>query len=357
MITPCTVSGIACVAGALLDDRPRELLEEERVALAALQDRASRPRRRSLDRRRPIPAARALSPALSGPIVICVTYERSIQGGAVARPVGRDQEDPGREQLADQRRQELLGGSIDPVQVLDDDDEWPLGRCFQEQQAQRVERARLDCLGAERRRGQPARPRCRSGEAATRRRRPEARCRARPRRWPARIAAGESVSSTPQCARSKSISGRYGTRLPYDTQRPSRIMLDSGARRHRARRLVHQPRLAHAGLANHADGVALAGHHLREQAVEQRDFAPAANEGPEHAPGLQHRLRMRPEPGDPKRGRPSDLPRGFGLHVPGNRPLGRVADQDGARLGELLEQRGGAERIADGDVLDVLADR
>ena len=43
------------------------------------------------------------------------------------------------------------------------------------------------------------------------------------------------------------------------------------------------------------------------------------------------------------------------MHVTRDRPLGRVADQNGAGLGELLEQRGGAERITDGHVLDVLS--
>ncbi len=93
------------------------------------------------------------------------------------------------------------------------------------------------------------------------------------------------------------------------------------ARRHRARRLVHQPRLPHAGLADHADRMALAGGHLREQAVEQRDFALAADEQPEVASRLKQRLRraagarsreMRPT------ARPAPQVR---LHVPRHRPL------------------------------------
>ena len=224
MITPCTVSGIACRRRPARRPSARAPRGRTGCPRHAAGSR-SRLRSRSLDRRRPIPAARALAGAQRA--------DRDLRdvrafhpGRAVAGPVGGDQEDPGREQLADQRRQELLRRPIDPVQILNDDDEWPLGRCLQEQQAQRIERARLDRFGAERLEGsglvhdadQAKQPRARVGRQpivphglvdglADRRRR---------------------VCLEHAAVRAEQIDQRQiGHRLPYDTQRPSRMMLDS----------------------------------------------------------------------------------------------------------------------------------
>ena len=78
MMTPCTVSGNASVARAALEDRARQLFEEKRIPLAALQNRVDTSARAVIAGNRLDQPA--LSAGVSGASVICVAYERSSHG-------------------------------------------------------------------------------------------------------------------------------------------------------------------------------------------------------------------------------------------------------------------------------------
>ena len=238
------------------------------------------------------------------------------------------------------------------MHVFGHNHERPRGRGLQEQQPQHLERAGLDRLGARNvgsgrlidEADQAAQPHTGDGGKSV---------------GPHRLIDGVPHRVRGVCLRDVTVGAQQITQrqirnkaaVRHTTSLENRDRLRAGG--HRACGLVDQPRLSHAGLADHADGVTFTGTHLCEQTVEQRHLTVAPDECAEHAT-LQQGMCLRPEAGDPERGRAADLPNGLALHVLGDRALGRVADQNGARLGKLLQEVGGAERIADSHVLDVL---
>jgi hypothetical protein len=155
---------------------------------------------------------------------------------------------------------------------------------------------------------------------------------------------------------------RVGRRLGVGHR--GRLQQQEGLRAARAGELPDQTRLAHAGLAGHADGAARAGRRLLEQAVQAAQLLLATEEAGEraaaglHARGgggareledldrLLHALdRHRPVPLD--------------LDIAVGQPAGGVGDQNGARPRELLHPGGQVGRLADGAVVhvEVAADR
>ena len=315
MMTPCTVSGIACAPAPCSttvrasSSRKNGLPSPRcRIARRHLGGEALSPATESISSRAVAGAERRQRD---------LRHVRAIHPGrAVAGPVGRHQQDPGRDAAA-------RPASPETPPTCDRSSACPrrrspaaAGRGLQEQQAQRVERARLDRLRAQRLERGRARRRCRSDGAATRPRRPAARCRARPARWPRESPPAHRSSITPQCARSRSTSGRYGTRLPYDTQRPSSM-------RHRLGRaaIARVDSYTSRDLPMPGSPTMLTTWPLPASACASR---PSSSElrarGRRTAPSVRvppaATAARRPEPGDAKRGCPPTCPAGSVLHVP-----------------------------------------
>lgn len=138
--------------GTMLGDRARQLLEKERIALAATEDRA-----RHVGIERLVPDDRFDQSRAVERGERCQRDLRDVRvmhpGRCVAGPVRRRQQDAGGGEAVHKRREKLLRCAIDPMHIFDDDDERPARGGLQEQQAQHVERPRFHRFRAQRVRG------------------------------------------------------------------------------------------------------------------------------------------------------------------------------------------------------------
>ena len=164
----------------------------------------------------------------------------------VARAPRSDQDDGRGRCRLDQQSEEILGRSIDPVEIFDDHDRRLAPRDGEEESQKSVQGARSKALGAE-----VGEPRSRFGKAEEVQQEGRgvvARCRASAtyRLTFSATATGSSSSRIRHTARTMSSIGTHGTDWLYETQRPSttvRRSAESDARSSLISRVLPMPGL------------------------------------------------------------------------------------------------------------------
>ena len=276
----------------LLGHRPRQLLEEERVTVRPVEDGAHERLRQlragdhvahqreavALAQRRQHDRRHALRRTPAGPPV---------------RPVGGDEQHRGVLQVVDEPREVLVGRRVDPVQVLDDDQQRPPAAGLEQHETQRVQRALAHAL--QRRvveRGEAVldaeqlqqQRRALLGVQSQRLQR-----RARLGRHRVRRVALLDAALAAHEIEDRQVGNRRAVRAAARLQRRH---LDAAER---APELVEQPRLAAAGVADDAHQAAASGLRRGQQLAEPAQLDLAPHEATECALGraLERRLARR----------------------------------------------------------------
>ena len=318
---------------SVLDDRARQLLQEERVALRLGQDFLRDGARQRAVARHRIHELRALARRqrperdLGG---VRPVHPRRAEAGARG---GEEAEARARHAL-DERLEELLRRAVDPVQVLHHQQQRLPPAGPQEQQAQRLEGPRLHRLRRGGRRagldaGQPEQPprRVRGQVQLARLPRDQLRRLFRPR-----VRADAAL-------RAHEVDQREQRDLLAIGDRPALPQRRAGGAA-RAGQLVDQARLAHARLTDDGDDLAVAGQSLCGQVLQHRQLAPAAHERRQDAQAAraQRGIDAGQAPhaiGGHPAARRLDGDR-LGVDASGQRAPGGLAQQDRAGAGELL---------------------
>ena len=277
--------------------------------------------------------------------------------------MGGDQQHRRVLQVVDEPREVLVGRRVDPVQVLDDDQQRPPAAGLEQHETQRVQRALAHAL---------QRRVVERGEAVLDAEQLQQQRRAllgvQPQRLQRRARLGRHrvrrVALLDAALAAHEIEDRQvgNRRAVRAAARLQRRHLDAAER---APELVEQPRLAAAGVADDAHQAAAPGLRLGQQLAEPAQLALAPHEAPERALGgvLEGRL--------PRR-HADDLVGGdrIALALDGERTgrqqpqlaphqtRGGLGDQDLAGRGGLLQPGGDVGRVADGGVVhaQVVAD-
>jgi hypothetical protein len=189
----------------------------------------------------------------------------------ISRPKRHNDQHPGRHDAFDNQGQELFRRAIDPVDVLDDDDQRPERARMKQEGAQHIKRPCLDCLRTDTVVGRIT-------------------CAEQPEQPPVRISRyGSRGSGRAHCAdrvvgtvavldpaiRAYEVGQR---RVRHEAAVGYAPSFENREIRHRVRELEQQPGLADAGLTDDACKLTPPGSCLRRKVREQPEFVDAANE-------------------------------------------------------------------------------
>ncbi len=347
---------------AVIRRGPRELLEEERVALGLRQDSlghrlVERPPPEygahhvtalvgRQERQRELGAVRAIRPA------------RAISG-----PVGEYEQQPSPRRPLHQRRRVLLGERVDPVQIFHQDDERVAPAAAQRHLPQEGERAGLDRLRALAREGLGPLPHAEQMQHVGR-----ARVGVDADLAQARAHLGHDGGRRVRLGDAAVLADdlehrQIGHRLAVG--RAVALEPRDAAAAQPAAELPQEAGLAHAGLSHHAHHLPAPGLRAREQFLQVLELALAADQRGERRPGGRVEARAaRPQPEHAIRRhrlRPAahrQRPHRLESHVALGEPGGGLAHENAARIRQLLESPRDIGGVADGGVVHakVIAD-